>query len=129
MTMTTSQETMTDAARRGQDAIASAMQIWADTFQMFLPVSDTKLRGAVEAVDGMYDFAEQMLLTQREFTKSLLAATTSAATKVAYTAQDAAKDVEYVAKDMQDAADGHRAPRMDRRSGSAKDADVVVKKS
>lgn len=129
MTMTTSQETMTDAARRGQDAITSAMQIWADTFQRFLPVSDTKLRGAVEAVDGMYDFAEQMLLTQREFTKSLLAATTSAATKAAYTAKDVAKDVEYVAKDMQDGGDGYREPRqMDKRSGS-KDADMVVKKS
>ncbi|MDQ4093133.1 MAG: hypothetical protein M3143_06945 [Actinomycetota bacterium] len=102
--MTTSQETMTDAARRGQDAITSAMQIWADTFQRFLPISDTGLRGAVEAVDGMYDFAEQILLTQREFTKSLLTATASAATKTAYAAEDAAKDVQYVAKDMQDAA-------------------------
>src|ERR671916_629349 len=103
-TMTMSQETMTDATRRGQDAITHAMQSWADTFQRFLPVSDTGLRGAVEAVDGMYDFAEQMLLTQREFTKSLLAATTSAATKAAYAAQDA----EYAAKDLQDAADGQR---------------------
>lgn len=128
--MTTSQETMTDAARRGQDAITNAMQIWADTFQRFMPVSDTRLRGAVEAVDGMYDFAEQMLLTQREFTKSLLAATTSAATKAAYAAQDATKDVEYAAKDMQDAADGARGPRpMYRRSGPAKDADVAAKKN
>jgi hypothetical protein len=102
MTMTTSQETMTDAARRGQDAMNSVMQMWADTFQKFLPVSDTGLRGAMEAVDGMYDFAEQILLTQREFTKNMLAATTSAATKAAYATQDAAKDAEYVAKDMQE---------------------------
>ena len=100
--MTTSQETMTDAARRGQDAMNSVMQMWADTFQKFLPVSDTGLRGAMEAVDGMYDFAEQILLAQREFTKNMLAATTSAATKAAYATQDAAKDAEYVAKDMQE---------------------------
>jgi hypothetical protein len=108
MTMTTSQDTMTDAARRGQDAITNAMQIWADTFQRFLPISDTGLRGAVEAVDGMYDFAEQMLHTQREFTKSLMAATTSAATKAAYATQDAAKDMEHVTKDMQEGVNSQR---------------------
>lgn len=122
--MTTSQETMTDAARRGQEAMNSVMQMWADAFQKFLPVSDTRLRGAVEAVDGMYDLAEQILLTQREFTKSVLAATTSAATKAAYTAQDAVKDAEYTAKDMQD---GVGARSMDRRS--AKDADAAAKKN
>jgi hypothetical protein len=83
MTMTTSQETITEAARRGQEAIASALQIWTDSVQRFVPVSDTRLSGAVEAVDTMFDFAEQMLVTQREFTKSLLAATTSAATRAA----------------------------------------------
>ena len=102
---------MTEAARRGQDAITNEMQIWADTFQRFLPVSNTTLRSAVEAVDGMYDFAEQMLLTHRDFTKSLLTATTSAATKAAYATQDVAMDVEYAAKDMQDAADGQREAR------------------
>ncbi|MGH3899509.1 MAG: hypothetical protein ACRDTA_14960 [Pseudonocardiaceae bacterium] len=98
--MTTSQETMTDAARRGQEAITSALQIWAESVQRFVPMSDTKLRGAVEAVDNMFDFYEQMLVTQREFTKSVMAATTSATTKAAYVAQDAAKDMEYAAKDM-----------------------------
>jgi hypothetical protein len=108
MTMTTSQETMTDAARRSQDAMNSVMQMWTDTFQKFLPVSDTSLRGAMEAVDGMYDFAEQILLTQREFAKSVLAATTSAATKAAYATQDAAKDMDHVAKDMQESVNSQR---------------------
>jgi hypothetical protein len=121
MTMTTSQETMAEAARRGQEAITSAMQIWTDSVQRFLPVSDTRLRGAVEAVDTIFDFAEQMLVTQREFTKSLLAATTSAATAT----QDAAREVKDAAKDVQEGANGRP---MTRRSGTVADADVTSKK-
>lgn len=121
--MTTSQETMTDAARRGQEAITSALQIWADSFQKFMPTSDTKLRGAVEVVDSMFDFAEQMLLTQREFTKTMLAAGTSAATKAAYVAKDAAKDMEYAAKDVKDGVVDNR------RSSAAKDAEATARKS
>jgi hypothetical protein len=98
MTMMTSHETMTDAARRGQEAFTGALQIWADSVQRFAPTSD-KLRGAVEVVDKMYDFADHMLASQREFAKSLLAVTTSAATKAASAAQDAAKDMEDVAKE------------------------------
>ncbi len=120
--MTTSQETMTDAARRGQEAITSALQIWAESFQKLMPTSDTRLRGAVEVVDNMFDFAEQMLVTQREFTKSMLAATTSATTKAAYVAKDAAKDMEYVARDVKDGA-------TDRRPGTAKDAEAAARKS
>lgn len=123
MTMTTSQETMTDTAHRGQDAITSAMQMWLDNLHRLVPDSDTKLRGAVEAVDKMYDFAGHMLVTQREFTKNWLAAYASFATKAAYVAEDAAKDVEYAAKDMQDGANSQRRP------ASVKDADTVSKKS
>lgn len=137
MTMTTSHETMTDAARRGQEAISSALEIWTDSFQKFVPVSDTRLRGAVEAVDSMFDFAEQMLVTQREFTKSMLAATTSAATKVASVAKeaalevkdevkDAALEVKDEVKDMQD-ANGVPSRPMTRRAGSAQDADASKK--
>ena len=133
--MTTSQETMTDAARRGQEAITSALQIWTESVQRFMPASDTRLRGAVEAVDSMFDFAEQILMTQREFTKSLLAATTSAATKAASLTRDAADEVKDVATDMQDGANGRRYQEADvpqrpmsRRSGSAQDADAPAKK-
>lgn len=99
MTMTTSQETMTDATRRSQEAITSMQHIWADSFQKFMAASDTRMRGAAKVVDTMYDFAEHLLDTQREFTKSLLAATTSATTKAASVAKGAAKDAEYAAKD------------------------------
>ena len=124
MTMTTSQETMTEAARRGQEAIASALQIWTDSVQRFVPVSDTRLSGAAEAVDTMFDFAEQMLVTQREFTKSLLAATTSAATRAAAATQDAAREVKDAAQDVQDGANGRP---MGRRSGSVQATETLKK--
>jgi predicted protein tyrosine phosphatase len=102
--MTTSQEIMTDAAHRGQEAFTSALQIWADSVQKFAPTSQTKLRGTVEAVDTMFDFADHMLASQREFTKILLGVTASAATKATTAAQHAAKDMQDAAKDMQDVA-------------------------
>jgi hypothetical protein len=121
--MTTPHETMTDAARRGQDAFTSALQIWADSVHKFAPTSNAKLHGAVEVVDTMFDFADHMLASQREFTKVLLAATASAATKAASAAQHAAKDMQDVAKeaaptrDMRDVA-SEAAPMRDVRDGA-----------
>lgn len=122
MTMTTPHETMTDAARRGQDAFAGALRIWADSMHKFAPTSNTRLHSAVEVVDTMFDFADHMLASQREFTKLWLAATTSAATKAASAAQHAVKDLQDVAKDtaptrdMQDVAEP--APTRDVRDGA-----------
>jgi hypothetical protein len=120
MTMTTSQENMTAAVRPGLEAITSAMQIWLDNLHRLAPDSDIKLHGAVEAVDKMYDFADHMLVTQREFTKNWLAAYASFVTKAACVAEDAAKDVEYAAKDMQGSVNS-------RRSSSVKDANPAAK--
>jgi hypothetical protein len=125
MTMTTSQETMTDAVRRSQEAISNALQIWADSVARFMPVSDPKMTGAVEAVDNLFDFAEQMLGTQREFTKSVLAITTSTATKGVSAMKDATMDVKDAAKDVQDGPNGQRS--VGRRS--AHDVDAGSKKS
>lgn len=122
--MTRSHETMTDSTRRGHDAMTSVMHSWLD---MFVPVSDTKLRGAFKAVDNLYDFAEQVLVAQREFTKDCLAYYQSVASKAAYAAQDAAKDVDYAAKDMEDGVSSQR--QMNRSPGSAKDTDAALKKS
>ena len=91
MTMTTSQETLTEATR---EAIASSVQIWADSVQRFvglLPTPDAKVPSPEEVVDSMFAFAAQALATQREFTKSLLAASKSAATSAAWAAQGGAK--------------------------------------
>jgi hypothetical protein len=104
MTMTTSHEIMSDAAHRGQEAFTSTLQIWADSVQKFAPTSHTNLRRTVEAVDTMFDFADHMLASQREFTKNWLSVITSAATKAAAVAQHATKDMEHAAKDMQDVA-------------------------
>jgi hypothetical protein len=109
MTMTTPHETMTDAARRGQEAFTGALRIWADSVHKFAPTSNARWHGAVEVVDTMYDFADHMLTSQREFTKVWLAATTSAATKAAAAAEYAAKDMQDVAKET--------APTTDMRDG------------
>jgi hypothetical protein len=93
MAMTTS-ETMAEVTRRSQEAFASAVQIWADSLQRFvglLPAPDAKVFGADEIVDRAYDWAAQALVTQREFTKSMLAASRSAATSAAWVAPDATK--------------------------------------
>jgi hypothetical protein len=93
MTMTNPQDTIADTARRGQEAVTSALQIWADSVQKLvgsLPTPDARVPRADEVVDQVFGFAEQMLVTQREFTKSVLAATTSAATNVASAATNTA---------------------------------------
>ena len=114
---------MTDAARRGQEAFTTALRIWADSLHKFAPTSNARLRDAVEVVDTMFDFADHMLASQREFTKVLLAATTSAATKAASAAEHAAKDMQDAAKetaptrDMQDVA-RETAPTRDVRDGA-----------
>ncbi|MCA1835061.1 MAG: hypothetical protein LC721_01455 [Actinobacteria bacterium] len=98
--MTTS-ETMTEVTRRSQEAFASAVQIWADSLQRFvglLPASDATVPSADEVVDRAYDFAAQALATQREFTKSILAASRSAASSAAWVAQDATTRVAANAK-------------------------------
>jgi TRAP-type mannitol/chloroaromatic compound transport system substrate-binding protein len=92
MTMTTSQETMADTARRSQDAFSNALQFWADNLQKFVPTYNARMRSATEVVDTTFDFAEHMLITWRDVTKSMLAISTSAATKVAATTQAEVKD-------------------------------------
>jgi len=84
MTTTTPQNQFTDVARRGQEAVTVAMQTWAENVQRLagaVPVDAVKVPSAEEVVDNVFDFAEQMLSTQREFTKSLLGAANSATPK------------------------------------------------
>lgn len=85
-TMTTSHETMTDAARRGQEAFTSALRIWADG-------AKARLHGAIDVVDIMFDFADHLLASQREFTKMFLAMTGPAVAKTSAAAERAAEDV------------------------------------
>jgi pyoverdine/dityrosine biosynthesis protein Dit1 len=90
MAMTTA-ETMAEMTRRGQEAFARTMRIYADAWKPVLsmwPALDAKAPSAEEVVDKAYDFAAQALATQREFTKSMLAATRSAASSAAWMAKE-----------------------------------------
>ncbi|MGH3843905.1 MAG: hypothetical protein ACRDS0_21025 [Pseudonocardiaceae bacterium] len=92
--MTTS-ETMTEVTRRSQEAFSSAVQIWAESLQRFvglLPAPEAKVPSPEEVVDKAFDFAAQALITQREFTKSMLAATRSAASSTAWVTQAMTKN-------------------------------------
>lgn len=73
--MTTAQEQFADVTRRGQEAITGAAATWADGLQKFIsaaPVADPRVPSPVEITDTVFNFAEHLLATQREFTKSML---------------------------------------------------------
>ena len=104
--MTTS-ETMAEVTRRGQEAFASAMKIWADSWRPFVglwQVQDDKMPSADEFVDRAYDYAAKALVAQREFTKSMLATTRSTASNAAWVAQDAQDSTKAAAANAQKAA-------------------------
>jgi len=91
--MTTS-ETMAEVTHRSQEAFASAMKIWADAWRPFVGMwqaPDAKMPGADEFVDRAYDYAAQVLVAQKEFTKSMLAVTRSTASKAAGVGHDSQK--------------------------------------
>ncbi|MGH3812569.1 MAG: hypothetical protein ACRDUV_08950 [Pseudonocardiaceae bacterium] len=99
--MTATQETVTDATRRGQDATISVLDAWADIVKKMVgsfPTPDGKIPDTAEVVDKYFDYVEHILATQREFAKNMMAVTTSAASKAASAAQDAAKDMQEPAK-------------------------------
>ncbi len=71
--MTTTQETMTDTAYRGQEATSSVLHIWADSVKRLWGAPYGKVPSTAEVVDCYFDFAEHVLEIQREFLKSLVA--------------------------------------------------------
>jgi hypothetical protein len=84
-TRTTSQEVqgeILDAVRKSQEAMVDAIKRWAETVQSItpslpvpnLPYSD-KLPKPEDIVANAYDFAEQLLVSQRNFAESVLEAT------------------------------------------------------
>ena len=84
-TRTMTQEVQTeilDTVRKSQDVMVDAIKRWAETVQSItpsipvpnLPYSD-KLPKPEELVAGAYDFAEQLLVSQRKFAESVLEAT------------------------------------------------------
>jgi hypothetical protein len=84
-TRTTSQEVQSeilDTVRKSQEAMVEAIKRWAETIQSItpsipvptLPYAD-KLPKPEEFVANAYDFAEQLLASQRTFAESVLQAT------------------------------------------------------
>ncbi len=76
------QAQMLDTIRKSQESVVNAIKAWADSVQALAPslpvrsapFADT-LPKADELVANAYDFAEQLLLTQRKFAEDVLAAT------------------------------------------------------
>ena len=83
-TRSTSQEVQTeilDAVRKSQEAMVDAIKRWAETVQSITPSMPilpytSQLPKPEEFVANAYDFAEQLLASQREFAVSVLHATT-----------------------------------------------------
>jgi hypothetical protein len=94
MAMTTA-ETMVEMTRRGQEAFASALRIYADAWKPIFgmwPTLDAKAPSVEEVVDKAYDCMAQALATQREFTKAWLATTRSVASNAAWMAHETTKN-------------------------------------
>ena len=73
-----------DTVRKSQEAVVDAIQTWATTVRSItpdLPLPDVnlplgdKLPRPQELIAGAYDFAEQLLSSQRKFAEDVLKAT------------------------------------------------------
>ena len=71
-----------DTIRKSQETVVEAIRSWADTIHALtpsLPVPNVpftdKLPKASDLVANAYDFAEQLLATQRKFAEDVLKAT------------------------------------------------------
>jgi len=85
MTTTTATQELQDeilkTVRKGQEFVVDAIQAWTDAVQAIkpplpdvnIPFTD-KLPQPAEFVAGAYDFAEQLLASQRKFAEDALAA-------------------------------------------------------
>ena len=75
--MTSTQEQFADFAQRGQETLIKAVQDWADTAQAYTRTfveAQPELPAAKDVVNNVFDFAEQLLRSQRELATSLVAA-------------------------------------------------------
>jgi hypothetical protein len=82
--MTSLQEPFLDAMRQSQQAVLNAFESWTKSVQQTFgaATSGTAQVGSVdpnEIVDQVFDFAEKMLESQRQFAKNLMAASAQAA--------------------------------------------------
>ena len=76
------QDEIIKTVRKSQEAVIDAIRAWADTVQSIvpkvpavnLPLSD-RLPKPEDVVANAYDFAEQLLASQRKFAEDVLVAT------------------------------------------------------
>ena len=83
-TRSTAQEIQTEvlgAVRKGEEILVDALKVWAEAAQSITPsipmpnlLYGGKLPKPEEFVASTYDFAEQLLISQRKFAESLLEA-------------------------------------------------------
>ncbi|GAA1202362.1 hypothetical protein [Pseudonocardia alaniniphila] len=87
-----------EIANRTQEAVTTAVRTWADTVQTFtgsVTGSRPSLPNAQGAVDRYFDFAEQILESQRRIAKTVLTAGAQAAETMT---EQAARTAETVAQ-------------------------------
>src|SRR6266487_4529406 len=78
------QDQFLSMVRKGQEGVIDAIKTWVETVQSItpkvpavdMPFAD-KLPKPEEIVAGAYDFAEQLLASQRKFAEEVLRATSS----------------------------------------------------
>jgi hypothetical protein len=78
------QEEFLNAVRKSEETVIEAVKSWAETVQSIMPKVPSmqvpgvdKLPKPEEVVANAYDFAEQLLATQRKFAEEVVKATTS----------------------------------------------------
>jgi hypothetical protein len=78
------QEEFLNAVRKSEETVVDAIKSWAETVQSIMPkVPSVPVPGAdklpkpEEIVASAYDFAEQLLATQRKFAEEVVKATTA----------------------------------------------------
>jgi hypothetical protein len=73
------QDEILNTVRKSQAAVVEAIQSWASAVQSITPgvnvPSAAKLPGPADLVASAYDFAEQLLASQRKFAEDVLQAT------------------------------------------------------
>jgi hypothetical protein len=78
------QEEFLSAVRKSEETVVEAIKSWAETVQSIMPkVPSVPVPGAdklprpEEVVASAYDFAEQLLATQRKFAEEVVKATSA----------------------------------------------------
>jgi len=76
------QEQSLQAIKQSQQAVLEAVRVWASALEKAVPETPAipfvkELPTPLEIVESSFDFAEQLLKAQREFTENLLDATAS----------------------------------------------------